>query len=104
MAADLDRINLVLGELGLTADDQAFITGQDAVSVTAQDLSSPAVTYDADGNVSTVTYADTSVKTYTYTDGFLTSIVHPLIDGRTVTKTFTYDADNILQNVAEVIT
>lgn len=65
---------------------------------------SPVFTYDGNGRVSTVTYADGSVKTFTYTLDKLTRIDHVYTSpARTYRKDFAYDLSGRISSITESI-
>jgi hypothetical protein len=65
--------------------------------------SAPAITYDVNGNVSTITYSDGSSKIFTYSAGLLTQLDYTHgSPSRVYRKTFIYSA-NQLTSVTETI-
>jgi hypothetical protein len=63
---------------------------------------SPVFAYNGAGDISTITYADGSVKTFTYTSGVLTQIDHVFSD-RTHRKVFSYSSGRLTSVVETII-
>jgi len=64
--------------------------------------SAPVFAYDVNGRLSSITYSDASVKTFTYTNGLLTRLDHVYSSpARTYRKDFVYDLSNRLTSITE---
>jgi len=99
------------GEGGAAGDYLSYTTAQN-LSLTQLRMarrnlfrgSAPAITYNGDALVSSVTYSDGSTKTMEYTDGRLTRIDHVYPDvPRTYRQDVSYNGDNRVSSIAEVL-
>lgn len=64
--------------------------------------SAPSISYNGSGEVSSITYSDGSIKTFTYAGGLLTRIDHTYSNpSKTYRKDFSYDVSNKLTSISE---
>lgn len=63
----------------------------------------PEFVYNLDGTLSTITYDDGSVKTFTWNTGKLEKIVFAKLGGDTIQKEFFYDIDGRLERIDQSV-